>query len=98
MVKHGPILIIFIMRKQMRLVMYVLRWQQMGSICMDSYLPHTLVGPCSLSRSISPPPDVIFQQQNIFLSLIILEHPDNNMGVFIEPVWDELIHAWEEGV
>jgi hypothetical protein len=54
MVKHGPILITFIMRKLKRLVMYVLRWQQMGSILMDSYLPGTLVGLCSLSRSISP--------------------------------------------
>jgi hypothetical protein len=45
-----------------------------------------------------PPPGVIFQQQNIFLSLIILEHPENSMGVFIEPVIDELVHAWEEGV
>jgi hypothetical protein len=35
MVKHGPALMAFIVRKQMRLVMYVLRWQQMGSILMD---------------------------------------------------------------
>jgi hypothetical protein len=44
------------------------------------------------------PLEVIFQWQNIFLSLIIPEHPGNNMGVFIEPMFDELIEAWEEGV
>jgi hypothetical protein len=44
------------------------------------------------------PPDVCFQRQNIFLSLIIPGHPGNNMGVFIEPVIDELVCAWEEGV
>jgi hypothetical protein len=54
MVKHGPALIAFIVRKHMRLVMYVLHWQQMGSILMDWWLPHTHVGPCSLSPSISP--------------------------------------------
>jgi hypothetical protein len=35
MVKHGPTLIAFIMRKPESLVMYVLRWQQMGSILME---------------------------------------------------------------
>ena len=35
MVKHGPTLMEFIMRKLNRLVMYVLHWQQMGSILMD---------------------------------------------------------------
>jgi hypothetical protein len=30
--------------------------------------------------------------------LIIPEHPENNMGVFMEPMIDELVHAWEEGV
>jgi hypothetical protein len=35
MVKNGPTLMAFIVRKQMRLVMYVLCWQQMGSILMD---------------------------------------------------------------
>jgi len=44
------------------------------------------------------PPGVVFQRQNIFLSLIIPEHPGNNMGVFMEPVIDELVCAWEEGV
>ena len=44
------------------------------------------------------PPGVLFQRQNIFLSLIIPEHPGNNMGVFMEPVIDELVRAWEEGV
>jgi hypothetical protein len=45
-----------------------------------------------------PSSSVVFQRQNIFLLLIIPEHPENNMGVFMEPVIDELVHAWEEGV
>jgi hypothetical protein len=45
------------------------------------------------------PPGVLFQRQNIFLSLVIPGHPGNgSMGVFMEPVIDELIQAWEEGV
>ena len=44
------------------------------------------------------PPGVSFQQQNVFLSLIIPGHPGSNMGVFMEPVIDELVCAWEEGV
>jgi hypothetical protein len=44
------------------------------------------------------PPSVCFQRQNIFLSLIIPGHPENNMGVFMGPVFDELVRAWEEGV
>jgi hypothetical protein len=44
------------------------------------------------------PPGVCFQRQNILLSLIISGHPGNNMGVFMEPLIDELVHAWEEGV
>jgi hypothetical protein len=32
MVKHGPALMAFIVRKQMRLIMYVLRWQQMSAM------------------------------------------------------------------
>jgi hypothetical protein len=35
MIKHGPTLMAFIKRKQNRLVKYVLRWPQMGSILMD---------------------------------------------------------------
>ena len=35
MVKHGPALMTFIMTKLKRLVMYVLHWQQMGSILME---------------------------------------------------------------
>jgi hypothetical protein len=30
--------------------------------------------------------------------LIIPEHPGNNMGVFMEPLFDELVHAWDHGV
>jgi hypothetical protein len=32
------------------------------------------------------------------MSLIIPGHPGSNMGVFMEPLIDELIHAWEKGV
>jgi hypothetical protein len=44
------------------------------------------------------PPGVMFEPRNVFLTLIIPGHPGNNMGVFMQPVWDELQHAWEEGV
>ena len=44
------------------------------------------------------PPGVLFQRQNIFLSLIIPEHLGNNMSVYMEPLIDDLIRAWEEGV
>jgi hypothetical protein len=44
------------------------------------------------------PPGVMFQPKNVFMSLIIPGHPGNKMGVFIEPLIDELIHAWEKGV
>jgi hypothetical protein len=32
------------------------------------------------------------------MSLIIPGHPGSNMGVYMEPLWDELIGSWEEGV
>jgi hypothetical protein len=44
------------------------------------------------------PPGVMFEPRNVFLTLIIPGHPGNNMGVFMQPVWDELHKAWEEGV
>jgi hypothetical protein len=44
------------------------------------------------------PPSVMFEPRNVFLTLIIPGHPSNNMGVFMLPMWDELQHAWEEGV
>ena len=44
------------------------------------------------------PPNVIFQPKNVFLSLIIPSHLGNKMGLFIEPLIDELILAWEKGV
>jgi len=44
-----------------------------------------------------PPPGVLFQCKNIFLSLIIPGHPGNKMGVYMVPMWDELIKAWKEG-
>jgi hypothetical protein len=43
------------------------------------------------------PPSVMFQPKNVFMSLIIPGHPGNKMGVFMEPLIDELIHAWEKG-
>jgi hypothetical protein len=46
------------------------------------------------------PPGVIFQRQNIFLSLIIPgpEYPGKNMSVYMEPLMDDLVRAWEDGV
>ena len=44
------------------------------------------------------PPGVMFQRQNIFLSLIIPGYPGDNMCVYIEPLVDDLFRAWEEGV
>jgi len=44
------------------------------------------------------PPGVAFQRHHIFMSLIIPDHPGNKMGVFMEPLIDELISAWEEPV
>jgi hypothetical protein len=44
------------------------------------------------------PPSVSFQRHNVFLSLIIPGHSGSNLGVFMEPVIDELIDAWEKGV
>ena len=44
------------------------------------------------------PPGILFQRQNIFLSLIIPEHLGKNMSVYMEPLIDDLVHAWEEGV
>jgi hypothetical protein len=43
-------------------------------------------------------PDVCFQRQNIFLSLIILGHPGNKMGMYMKHVIDELVRAWEARV
>ena len=44
------------------------------------------------------PAGVAFQRHNVILTLIIPGHPGKNMGVFMEPVIDELIKAWNEGV
>jgi len=44
------------------------------------------------------PPGVAFERQNVFLSLIIPGHPGKKMGVFMEPLIDELVSAWEDGV
>jgi uncharacterized phage-associated protein len=32
------------------------------------------------------------------MSLIIPRHSGNKMGVYMEPLIDELVRAWEEGV
>jgi hypothetical protein len=53
---------------------------------------HVFVIPLNLS------PDVLLQRQIVFLSLIIPRHPRNKMSMFMELVFDELIHAWEKGV
>jgi hypothetical protein len=47
-----------------------------------------------------PPPGVIFQSENIFLSLIIPgpEYPGKNMSVYMEPLIDDLVRAWQDGV
>ena len=44
------------------------------------------------------PPGVIFQWQNIFLSLIIPGYLGDDMSVYMEPLIDDLLNAWEEGV
>ena len=44
------------------------------------------------------PPGVCFQRQNILVLLIIPGHPGNKMGVYMEPLIDELVRAWEKGV
>ena len=44
------------------------------------------------------PPGVMFQRQNIFLSLIIPGYPGDNMCVYMEPLVDDLLRVWEEGV
>jgi hypothetical protein len=49
-------------------------------------------------RPLNHAPGVAFQRDTIFMSLIIPGHPGTNMGVFMEPLWDELNSVWEEGV
>ena len=46
------------------------------------------------------PPGVCMQQQNMFLSLIIPgpEYPGKNMSVYMEPLVDDLLLAWQQGV
>jgi uncharacterized Zn finger protein (UPF0148 family) len=44
------------------------------------------------------PPGALLQRQNIFLTLIIPGHLGNKMGVYMEPIYDELISAWNDGV
>uniref|UniRef100_A0A0E0E3Z0 DUF4218 domain-containing protein n=1 Tax=Oryza meridionalis TaxID=40149 RepID=A0A0E0E3Z0_9ORYZ len=45
------------------------------------------------------PPGIVMKQHNIFLSLIIPgpEYPGKDFNVFIEPLVDDLLHAWENG-
>ena len=42
---------------------------------------------------INLPPGVCFQRQNIFVSLIIPRHSRNKMGVYMEPLINELVRA-----
>jgi hypothetical protein len=44
------------------------------------------------------PPGVCMQQQYMFPTLIIPGYPGKHMSVFMEPVVDELLNAWEHGV
>ena len=44
------------------------------------------------------PPGVLFQRQTIIVSLIIPEHPGNKMSVYMEPLIDDLVKAWDKGV
>jgi hypothetical protein len=44
------------------------------------------------------PPGVAFHRHNVILTLMISGHLRKNMGVYMEPVIDELIKAWNEGV
>jgi hypothetical protein len=87
----------FTMRKTKRLVMYVLHWPHMGSINPYELMatPYTcwpmFVTPLNL-------PSVYAFKGNIFLMLIIPSHLGNKMGVYMEPMIDELVCAWDEGV
>jgi hypothetical protein len=47
---------------------------------------------------INLPLSVCFQRQNIFMLLIIPEHPGNKIDMYMEPLIDELVRAWEEWV
>lgn len=46
------------------------------------------------------PPGICMRQHNMFLSLIIPgpNYPGKDISVFMEPLVDELIHAWQQGV
>src|SRR6185312_3730292 len=71
-----PIVMGFIVRKLKKLVMYVLRWKQMGSILIDGgRIVLMLTRLCYTSES--SPPGVLFQRQIIFVLLIIPDHPEN---------------------
>ena len=69
------------------------RWVQ--SIWHDGCTIHMLA---HVRHPPESPPGVSFQRHTVFLSLIIPGHPGSNMGVFMEPVIDELIDAWVKGV
>jgi hypothetical protein len=43
-------------------------------------------------------PGLIMQKNNIFLSLLIPEYPGKNYSVFVEPLADDLLHAFEHGL
>jgi hypothetical protein len=75
--------------------MYVLRWQWVQSLW-NEYRPLHMLA--RVRYTPESPPDVAFQRDTIFMSLIIPGHSRSNMGVYMEPLWDELISAWEVGV
>ena len=72
------------------------RWVQ--SLWNDGCPVQLLACVCYLPQSPPSPPGVIFQRQNIFLKLIIPIYPGDNMSVYMEPLIDDLLHAWEERV
>jgi hypothetical protein len=77
----------FIMRKKMRLVFNPYGLMAAPYTCWPVFV-----------IPLNHPPDICFQRQNIFLSLIIPRHPGSDMGVYMEPVIDELVSAWEKEV
>jgi hypothetical protein len=44
------------------------------------------------------PPDIVFQRYYIFVLLIIPRYPGDNMCVYMEPIIDDFLKAWNEVV
>jgi hypothetical protein len=77
--------------RNVRVALATNRFNPYGLMAVPYTCWHVFVIPLNL------PPDVCFQRQNVFLSLIIPGHLGNKMGVYMEPVIDELVRAWEKG-